>query len=171
MKIRRFREEDAKQISNLICRNFKEVNSMDYPLVEIKRLISIFTPEYIRKRASRGHMYVACDEEKSIGTATISDYYGSKSECIILSVFVLPELHGKGIGRMLIETLEKDELAIRAERIEIPASITACDFYKKCGYHYKNGKKCLDNEGHIRMEKRKENGLWQKCQSSILLRN
>lgn len=160
MKIRRFREEDAKQISNLICRNFKEVNIKDYPPAEIERLVSIFTPEYIKERAGKGHMYVACEGEKIVGTATISDYYGSKSESVILSVFVLPELHGKGIGRELIETLENDELGVRAERIEIPASITAYEFYRRCGYRYKNGK-CLDNEGHIRMEKRKENGYVQ----------
>ncbi len=158
MKIRRFREEDAKQISNLICRNFKEVNIKDYPLAEIERLVNLFTPKYIKERASKGHMYVACEGKKIVGTATISDYYGSKSESIILSVFVLPELHrSKGIGRKLIKTLENDELGVRAERIEIPASITACEFYRRCGYQYKNGK-CLDNEGHIRMEKRKENG-------------
>lgn len=156
MEIRRFKKENAKEVSTLICRNLTEVNIKDYSLDEMKRLVSVFTPEYVKERAEKGHMYVACEEEKIVGTATISDYYGSKSECIILSVFVLPELQGKSIGRMLIETLEKDELAMRAERIEVPASITARDFYKKCGYHYKDGKKCLDNEGHIRMEKRKE---------------
>ena len=157
MEIRRFREEDAKEVSTLICRNFKEVNIKDYPLSEIERLVSIFTPEYIKERAGKGHMYVACDEKKIVGTATISDYYGSKSESIILGVFVLPELQGKkGIGRMLIETVENDELGVRAERIEIPASITARKFYIKCGYQYKKGKH-LDNNGYYRMEKRKEN--------------
>jgi len=73
-----------------------------------------------------------------------------------LTIFVLPELHGKGIGRKIIETLEKDEYFLRARRIEIPASITACDFYKKMGYHYKDGIKKLDDEGHYRLEKFRE---------------
>lgn len=156
MEIRRFKKEDAKKVSSLICRNLMEENIKDYSLTEIERLVSVFTREYVKERAKKGHMYVAFEEEKIVGTATISDYYGSKSESIILSIFVLPELHGKGIGRKLIETVENDELGVRAERIEIPASITASEFYKKCGYQYKNGK-YLDDNGCYRMEKWKEN--------------
>ena len=37
--------------------------------------------------------------------------------------------------------------------IEIPASITAVEFYKKQGYDYKNGVNELDDEGHYRLEK------------------
>lgn len=48
---------------------------------------------------------------------------------------------------------EQDELFLRADRIEIPASITAVDFYKKKGYDYKNNVKELDEEGHYRLEK------------------
>ena len=32
---------------------------------------------------------------------------------------VLPELHKKGIGRMIIETLERDEYFLRVRRIEL----------------------------------------------------
>lgn len=42
---------------------------------------------------------------------------------------------------------------LRARRIEIPASITACEFYKRMGYEYKDGIKKLDDEGHYRLEK------------------
>lgn len=67
--------------------------------------------------------------------------------------FILPEYHGKGCGKKIIESLEQDELFLRANRIEIPASITACGFYEKMGYRYKNDIKVLDDEGHYRMEK------------------
>jgi hypothetical protein len=68
-------------------------------------------------------------------------------------------LHGKGVGRKIINTLETDEFYVRASRIEIPASITATEFYRKVGYDYKNGVKELDNEHHYRLEKFKEAGL------------
>mgnify|MGYP002226045077 CR=1 FL=1 len=54
-----------------------------------------------------------------------------------MSIFVLPEFHGKGVGRKIINTLETDEFYVRASRIEIPASITAMEFYRKFGYDYK----------------------------------
>lgn len=42
---------------------------------------------------------------------------------------------------------------MRADRIEIPASITAVGFYKKQEYDYKNGINELDEEDHYRQEK------------------
>ena len=41
----------------------------------------------------------------------------------------------------------------RVSRIEIPASITACQFYRKFGYDYKNGINKVDDEGLYRLEK------------------
>ena len=48
---------------------------------------------------------------------------------------------------------EQDELFLRADRIEIPASITAVEFYKKQGYDYKNGIEELENGVLYRLEK------------------
>jgi len=42
---------------------------------------------------------------------------------------------------------KKDEYFLRARRVEIPASITGCEFYKKMGYNYKDYRKKLDDEG------------------------
>lgn len=156
MIVRKFKEEDADAISALIGRNFIEVNSKDYPLEEMKEKALLFSPDKVRERASKGHMYVICDKDTIVATGTISDFWGSTTESILLTIFVLPEYQGKGIGRKLIETLENDELFLRANRIEVCASITACGFYEKCGYSYKDGIKELDEESHYRMEKYKK---------------
>ena len=50
------------------------------------------------------------------------------------------------MGRRIVETLEQDEYALRAKRIEIPASITGLPFYRKLGYDFKNGNDQLDDE-------------------------
>lgn len=62
------------------------------------------------------------------------------------------------LTKLLIHTLEQDEYFQRAQRIEIPASITGVPFYKKMGYEYKNGVTEPDEEQLIRMEKKRE--LW-----------
>ena len=98
-------------------------------------------------------MYVFERGNQIIGVGSISSFWESETESILLTVFVLPELHGKGIGRLIIKTLEADDLFTRADRIEIPASITAVEFYRKFGYDFKNGVKELDDEGHYRLEK------------------
>lgn len=98
-------------------------------------------------------MYVACDATQIVGCGAIAGYWGSITESILLTIFVLPEYQGKGVGKQIIQTLEKDEYFLRANRIEIPASITATPFYLKMGYNYKNGIDKPDSEGLIRLEK------------------
>lgn len=151
MIIRRFEQADAKLVSELINRNFFEVNIKDYTKEELET--RAFTEEKVINVAGYAHMYVCCREDEIIGCGAISSYWGSLDESILLTIFVKPELHNHGIGKSIIKTLEDDELFLRAKRIEIPASITAYEFYIKMGYDFKDGMKRLDDEGHYRMEK------------------
>ncbi|MBD5521722.1 MAG: GNAT family N-acetyltransferase [Lachnospiraceae bacterium] len=98
-------------------------------------------------------MYVVCDNSRIVGCGAIAAYWGSKTESILLTIFVLPEYQGRGIGKLIIRTLEQDEFFLRANRIEIPASITAVEFYKKMGYDYKDGITEIDDEQVYRLEK------------------
>ncbi len=160
--IRRFCEADAEEVAGLIIRNFKEVNSKDYSQEIIHEMVITHNSEWVKGVASYANMYVFCLDERIIGVGSISSFWGSETESILLTIFVLPELHGKGIGRTIIHTLEQDELFLRAERVEIPASITAVDFYRKFGYGFKNGVKQLDEEGHYRLEKFKQKESLEK---------
>lgn len=151
--VRRFNEADASDVCNLIVRNFLEVNSKDYGMDAMQKLAKIYDVNKVLQVASYAHMYVFEIDKKIIGTGSISSYWGSETESILLTIFVLPEYQGRGIGTKIIETLEQDELFMRAKRIEIPASITATEFYRKFGYDYKNGVKELDEEHNYRLEK------------------
>ena len=153
LTIRRFEEKDADAVSRLIIRTLREVNVRDYSEDYIEKTVSEMTPDGIKKRASWTHFYVACDTEKIIGCGAIGPYWGSETESSLFTIFVLPEYQGNGIGRCIVETLEQDEFALRAKRIEIPASITACEFYRKMGYDYKSGVNQEDEEGLYRLEK------------------
>lgn len=130
-----------------------EINIKDYSKEEMERLVEIYSTEKVLDIANYAHMYVACMKDEVVGCGAISSYWGKEDESILLSIFVTPEFHGQGIGRKIVETLENDEYFLRAKRIEIPASITACDFYRKLGYGYKNGVKELDQEDLYRLEK------------------
>lgn len=151
MIIRKFEQVDAKLVADLINRNFFEVNINDYAKEELEA--RAFTDEKVRTVAGYAHMYVCCIDDEIIGCGAISSFWGSLDESILLTIFVKPELHGQGIGKSIIKTLEADELFLRAGRIEIPASKTAYEFYLKMGYDFKEGIKQLDDEGHYRMEK------------------
>ena len=69
-----------------------------------------------------------------------------------LTIYILPEFIGQGVGTAIIQALEQDEYFLRANRIEIPSSVTAVKFYEKMGYAPKNGI-VPDAEGIIPMEK------------------
>lgn len=153
MEIRRFRREDAGEAARVVAETLRTSNSGDYSPEYIEKTIRTHPAEVLLERAEQGHFYVVCDGEKVVGCGGIAPYWGSETESILLTVFILPEYQGGGLGRKLIRTLERDEYFLRAERVEIPASITACGFYQKMGYTYKNGVTCPDEEGCIRLEK------------------
>ena len=153
MNIRQFEHSDAPAVSELIRNTIKISNTKDYPKELMDALINVETPEHVLERASWTHFYVVEDQEKIIGCGAIGPYWGKEDESSLFTIFVSPEYQGKGVGRAIIDTLEKDEYFLRAKRIEIPASITGVPFYLKMGYHFKNGISEPDDEHLIRMEK------------------
>ena len=153
MKIRRFREQDAQAVSDLIVTTIRISNVKDYPADLMEELAGTETPEHVLQRASWTHFYVAEEAGRIIGCGAVGPYWGKEDESSLFTIFVLPEYQGKGVGRAIIDTLEKDEYFLRAKRIEIPASITGVPFYLKMGYHYKDGITEPDEEYLIRMEK------------------
>lgn len=150
---RHYEDSDAEKIVSIIHRNFREVNVKDYGEKAIEELVISHDVEWFKGVANYANVYTFCIGKEVIAVGSISSFWGSLTESILLTIFVIPELHGQGIGRFIIETLELDELFLRAERIEIPASITAVEFYRKQGYDFKNGIKEIDEEGHYRLEK------------------
>ena len=153
MIIRRFCEADAEQVSALIIHTLQTSNSKDYSAEIINVLEKKMQPAGVLERAGWTHFYVAEENGDIIGCGAIGPYWGSETESSLFNIFVLPECQGKGVGRKIIETLERDEYFLRAERVEVPASITGVGFYRKLGYEYKNGIDRPDEERLYRLEK------------------
>ena len=153
MIIRRFRENDAEKVSSMIIRTERITNSKDYSEEWINALEKRAQPSDILERAAWTHFYVVEENDTIIGCGAIGPYWGSETESSLFTIFVLPACQGKGVGRKIIETLEQDEFFLRAKRVEVPASITAVEFYRKLGYEYKNGIDRPDEERLYRLEK------------------
>ena len=151
--VRRFMIKDAEEVSRLIIKTFMTTNIKDYSLEYLDGLAKAFTPDNVIKRAEWTHFYVINDGDIIVGCGAIGPYYDKEDESSFFNVFVLPDYQGKGIGRLIIETLENDEFFLRAKRVEVPASITACEFYKKFGYNYKKGGDVLDQDMLYHLEK------------------
>ncbi len=153
MHIRRFEARDAQAVSDVIVTTLRVSNTRDYSREAMEELVNRMQPEDVMKRASWTHFYVAEEEGKIVGCGAIGPYWDKTDESSLFTIFVLPQCQGKGIGRKIVETLEQDEFALRAKRIEIPASITGLPFYQKLGYTFKEGRAQVDDEGLYRLEK------------------
>ena len=117
----------------------------------VKDAENITVPSII-ERASWTHFYVFRDEETIIATGAIGPYWDSLTESSFFTIFVLSEYQGRGIGKLIINTLEDDEFYKRAA--DRNTSINYCSsFYQKFGYNFKDGVSNADEEGIVRMEK------------------
>lgn len=153
MIIRKFCKADAEKVSALIIHTLQTSNSKDYSAETISALEKKMQPAGVLERAGWTHFYVAEENGDIIGCGAIGPYWGSETESSLFNIFVLPECQGKGVGRKIIETLERDEYFLRAERVKVPASIKGVGFYRKLGYEYKNGIDRPDEERIYRLEK------------------
>ena len=153
MEIRIFRPEDADELAEMIAKTLLTSNGKDYSKAYLEGIIASYSAEHLRKEALTGHVYVACEGERIVGCGAIAPLMGSACESILRTFFVLPKAQGQGIGRRLLHSVEQDEYFLRARRVELHASITAVEFYRKMGYAYKGGIARLDEEQLYRMEK------------------
>ena len=152
--IRRFIRADAAEVRDVIHRGLREVNAKDCTAERFTECCNFYTVERIIDQAETAHTYVAVsDAGRVVGTGTIAPYQGSETESILLTIYVLPEQIGNGIGSEIVRTLEKDPYFLRAKRIEIPSSVFAVDFYRKMGYQFKDGRQ--EPDGVFLMEKSK----------------
>jgi phosphoribosylformimino-5-aminoimidazole carboxamide ribotide isomerase len=155
MRIERFQDFQAGVVSNIIRRNLIEVNSRDYPEDIIRSLVEYFAPENILKNAQSQCIFVAIQDNAVVGTASLANFGSAESpNYYAVAVFVLPELHGHGIGTRLIETVESKAWELKAEKITVRASITAKEFYQKLGYQFKDGEVLDDNQNYVMEKKR-----------------
>ena len=152
--VRKFREEDAEAVSELIIRTLLVTNSKDYPPEMIDELILREQPEDQTELGKRAHFYVAEENGSLIGCGAAGPGKNPGEPCGLYSVFVLPEQQGKGVGRKILVTLESDEYAVLSGRIELHASITGLNFYRKLGYEYKDGCEKPDENLLFTMTKR-----------------
>lgn len=144
--IRPFVVDDGEQVSRVIIRCLREVNSRDYTSSQIERLCREFSPSKVRERFGNRASFVAFQNDVVVGTATLD---GDE----IRSVFVRPDLQNKGIGRVLMEQIEVAAKASGADVLRGYSSLAAIHFYLHLGYEKLREKREADGEVTIEIEK------------------
>lgn len=136
LTVRRFQAGDAAILSTMIRRTLREVNYTS-PKPELDYLIPHYSPETMVELSETGHTYVLEEDGQIIGSGTVLP--DGETEAEIVAAFLSPESIGKGYGRKLFETLETDELAMKATRVWLTSSDMAVEFYEHMGWVNPNG--------------------------------
>ena len=154
IEIKEYNETYVEQISTIIIRNLLKINVKDYGVEKVQEMAKDFTVEKLKDTLkNRKKVFVAIKDNEVVGTAGIDVSWYNPDEYYILTVFVKPENHGEGIGRLLIKAIEDYAIHSNFKKLIIPASITAHEFYYKLGYRYKDNQKVLNEENMYLMEK------------------
>jgi GNAT superfamily N-acetyltransferase len=155
IRIEPFQAHQAEEVSLVILRNIREINSKDYPAAFVDLLVADFSSASMLEKAKRQFIFVAIDEGKIIGTGALENQGNPENpEYYLVAMFVLPEYHRQGIGRQLLSVVELKAIEIGAEKLTMRAAIGAPGFYQKMGYHCpKEGEK-TDRWGNTILEKR-----------------
>ena len=140
MYIRRFDPADADAVVRVSELATRITSGAVYDAAFVEEMVAKQDRAYFLTRGEQMHFYVACEDD---GTVIGCAY----------SVFVLPEKQKRGVGRALIETIERDPMFLRAPRVVIPASINALHFYQELGYTFAPGGDRLDEEQLYCLEK------------------
>jgi predicted N-acetyltransferase YhbS len=150
VKIRKFKKGDEKEVSDIIRRCLKEVNSKDYPKKAITSLCNFFTPSLIIKNSKDRTIFVAVENGEIVGTASLKDD-------MAFTIFVNPDIHGKGIGSNLMDKVEDLAKQNGYKTIRVPSGLTSLDFYKKREYKKVKVVHSKEHGDTIEMERKLEN--------------
>ena len=154
MYIRRFAPADADAVVRVSELATRITSGAVYDAAFVEEMVSQQDRAYFLTRGEQMHFYVACEDDGTvIGCAAFGPYRDDPAESCLYSVFVLPEKQRRGVGRALIETIERDPMFLRAPRVVIPASINALHFYQGLGYTFAPGGDQLDEEQLYCLEK------------------
>ena len=117
MYIRRFAPADADAVVRVSELATRITSGAVYDAAFVEEMVSNQDRAYFLTRGEQMHFYVACEDDGTvIGCAAFGPYHKNPAEGCFYSVFVLPEKQRRGVGRALIETIERDPMFLRAPR-------------------------------------------------------
>ena len=127
--IRPAQAADAAGIADVHVRAIREVCSKSYAAHQIEAWVSGKCPELYLDAIATKPFFVAVLNDDVVGFAQLNPEAGE-----VKAVYVRPDCVGRGVGRLLLQTLE-DAARVRAlTLLKVQASLNAVEFYRAQGY-------------------------------------
>jgi N-acetylglutamate synthase-like GNAT family acetyltransferase len=128
MILEEIRPEDIENAVKCIRRAVQISNALDYPANVIKtQLEQHYTLEWMKKAVKNRYCVVAKEGSEVWGTGSLA-----KNE--LRNIFVDPDYQNQGIGKQIVQHLEKKAMEKGFGEVWLVSSITAHDFYKQMDY-------------------------------------
>lgn len=118
---------DAADISRVIIRALRETNAKDYTPDIIARVELSFSPAAVERLIEQREVFVAEMENCVVGTASLDGQ-------ALRTMFVLPDMQGRGIDRLLVQRIEMVARERQLAVLMVPATVTAEAFYARLGF-------------------------------------
>jgi N-acetylglutamate synthase-like GNAT family acetyltransferase len=133
VRVRKFKKEDLNQVKNLIDRTIN-TNYSHYPTEFIDYWKNnLHSKTSILRDSVSGFILVAILNEKIVGTGTLVDDEISR-------VFVDPLYQRKGLGKLVMTTLEKEAMKNGVDEIRLTSTAVSKQFYDALGFSTLEGK-------------------------------
>ena len=142
MRFRKFRDSDAKAVSQMTKDNLKNVIALAYS----KRVIDAWlrvesTPKQLIEEAKKIDGFVAVDKGEIVGSVYLD---GNQFR----HFYVKRSHQGKGRGSYMVSQLEKVAKKRGYKEVQVKSVLNAVEFYEKCGF--RKIKKVLINQSNIK---------------------
>lgn len=135
MKIRKASEEDIQDIQVLIFRNVDEVMSKLHSKDVLEDIKTHSTIDSLSSQLQWKQVYVIEEDDQIVATGAFANFGTSeKPKYSVSNLFVVPELHRKGIGTLLMKQIIYDANEKEASDIHVPSSKTGINFYTQFGF-------------------------------------
>ncbi|SEI24562.1 GNAT family N-acetyltransferase [Tardiphaga sp. OK245] len=118
---------DAADISRVIIRALLETNAKDYTPDIIARVELSFSSAAVERLIDQREVFVAEMDNRVVGTASLDGQ-------ALRTMFVLPDVQGRGIGRLLVQRIERVARERQLAILTVPATVTAEAFYARLGF-------------------------------------
>lgn len=135
MKVRKANINDIAQIKLLLDRNFDEVMSKSHSESVLEKFKSHNSIDSLSSQLEWKTVYVVEQYGEIIATGAFVNFGSADApKYSISNLYVKPELHSTGIGRLLIDQLFNDAKDRNADTFHVPSSKNAIGFYEKMGF-------------------------------------
>jgi putative acetyltransferase len=129
MLIRDYKRSDATEITWLFYETVRSINRQHYSQEQVCAWApAIPDPETWHSRMSRRCTLVAEEDGQIVGFAEL------QRDGHLDMFYCRKDVIGRGVGRLLYQTVESKAIGLRLERISADVSITARRFFENCGF-------------------------------------